>query len=67
MLAFLSTVPRGDGGKTVKVAINTTIKLLVDISPKVAGSTVRSYENFAVLPQERAIIAECGTAKLGIK
>lgn len=66
MLTLLSTVPRGDGGKTVKVAINRTIKLLVDISPKIGGgATIRSYENFAVLPQERAIVVECATTKLG--
>lgn len=41
MLALLSTVPRGDGGKTVKVSIGSTIKLLVDISPNAVGSTIR--------------------------
>lgn len=61
LLPMLSTVPRGDGGKTVKVMVSHTIKLLVDISPRAGGSSIRAYENFAVLPRERKIVSECGT------
>lgn len=62
--SVLKIVPKGDGGKTIKVGVSRdsdVIKLLIDISPIRNGSSIKSYENFAVLPADRKIVEECGS------